>query len=89
MTTCHVAGLIGDMADPTAAYIAAELRAERARRGLTQLELAERSGVSVWTVQRLERAKRRANAGQLVALAKVLDIEPAKFMPPGESKASA
>lgn len=77
------------MADPTAVYIAAVLRAERARAGLTQEELAGRSGVSVWTISRFEGAQRRANAGQLVSLARALGIEPAKFMPPGEHKASA
>ena len=40
----------GQLTGPATAYVAGELRAERARQGLTIDELAERSGVAKTTV---------------------------------------
>ena len=42
----------GQLTGPATAYVAGELRAERARQGLTIDELAERSGVAKTTANR-------------------------------------
>ncbi|AXK88879.1 helix-turn-helix domain-containing protein [Nocardia farcinica] len=64
----------------SAQHIAAELRAARARRKLTQAELAERAGLHVNSVARLERGERDAKVGQILALASALGVEPHIFL---------
>lgn len=69
------------MATPGAAYFAAELRAARGRRNLTQVQLAELSGISSKTIARFENAYREARVGQIIALAKSLGIPARTFLP--------
>lgn len=64
MTVPGIDGLIG-----------AELRAYRAKRKYTRRELAELSGVSETTIERLESGRRSASVGQLHALCKALDVD--------------
>lgn len=62
------------------AAIAAELRAARARRGMTRDELAERAGVSRSAVFRIERGERVVRMDQLFQLAAALDADPADIL---------
>jgi transcriptional regulator with XRE-family HTH domain len=60
---------------PDVAPIGAQLRRIRSERGLTQEALAERSGVSVDLVKKLEQGKRAsARLTTLIALANALDV---------------
>jgi DNA-binding SARP family transcriptional activator len=67
------------------------LRASRARAGLTQRQLAERSGVSIRTVRGLENnTVGRPQAASLHRLAVVLGLDPARLAaPPGEAAAES
>ncbi|WP_157533809.1 helix-turn-helix transcriptional regulator, partial [Nocardia otitidiscaviarum] len=56
------------MANSRAVHLAAELRAARRHRNLTQSQLASTSGVSVRTIHQIEREKATAKAWQLIAL---------------------
>lgn len=69
-------------ADNAAAFraIAAQLRAERARAGIKQIDLAEKSGLGKNTIQRLESGERDIKLSQLFAIAEVLDFDPAEFL---------
>ena len=60
--------------------IADQLRAERAAAGLTQVQLAEKVGVSGATVIRWEKATRDIPAVALLAVGEALDISPREFM---------
>lgn len=57
------------------ASIAADLLALRLARGLTQSELAERSGIDQADISRIERGLSNATEGTLGRLAEVLDAE--------------
>lgn len=52
-----------------------ELKAERSYRGLTQQQVADASGLSVDTIQRIESGKRLAHLDQLFALARALGTD--------------
>jgi transcriptional regulator with XRE-family HTH domain len=54
----------------------------RKRKGLTQQGLADRMGVEQPTVQRWEKGKREPSLGQLIELAKALDVEPGALIDP-------
>jgi transcriptional regulator with XRE-family HTH domain len=54
----------------------------RKRKGLSQAGLAELLGVEQPTVQRWEKGKREPSLGQLIEIAKVLDIEPGSLIDP-------
>lgn len=58
------------------------LAAIRKQKGFTQATLAERLGVEQPTVQRWEKGKREPDLGQLIALARALDIEPGALIDP-------
>ncbi|MGW6121455.1 helix-turn-helix domain-containing protein [Nocardia sp. NPDC055165] len=63
-------------------HLAAELRAARRHRNLTQAQLADAAGVSVWAINRIERcAATRIDTGQVIALAEALDIESKDLVP--------
>lgn len=57
-----------------------EIRAARARRNLTQNELADRSGISHTTIVRLESGKRTVDVLQLFAICDVLDADPGAIL---------
>lgn len=54
----------------------------RKQKGLTQAALAEIVGVEQPTIQRWEKGKREPELGQLLALARALDIEPGALIDP-------
>jgi transcriptional regulator with XRE-family HTH domain len=56
--------------------IAANVRRQRLRRGFTQEELAEHSGIEARTVQLLESGNANPTAAVLVAVSLVLDVAP-------------
>lgn len=60
--------------------VAACLRAERARAGMSQGELAEKSGVNVTTISAYERGDMVPGAGNLFALADALGCTPNDIM---------
>lgn len=60
--------------------IAAHLRAERARRGLTQKELAAATGLDESTIWRIEKGRRAMSLDQLIAIATVFRLTPGDFL---------
>lgn len=66
--------------DPENRALAAHLRAERARAGLKQSELAKRSGLSVNTISRLETQEREMSVKQVLAVARGLGVDAGDFV---------
>lgn len=56
------------------------LRAARTRLGLTQEEVAERSGVQAGEVSRIERGKRDPQVSTLEKLAEALEVPPGQLL---------
>ncbi len=65
-------------------YVAANVRALRVRRGLTQEQLGERAGIEPRYVQDVERARTNLSFAVFVALANALDVVPARLLRPAE-----
>lgn len=61
-------------------YIAANVRRIRARLGLTQQDLEERTGFEIRFVQRLERGKVSMSVETLVRLAEALGVAPGELL---------
>lgn len=57
------------------ATVAKNLRYQRMRKGLTQEQLSESSGVAIRTIQRIENAKVEPHLQTLTLLAKALELE--------------
>jgi transcriptional regulator with XRE-family HTH domain len=68
--------------------VAAQLRAERARVDITQVQLAERSGLAINTVRRIENEERTMSLPQLFALCRALDVEPGRFIDAAQTEAN-
>lgn len=66
--------------------IASELRAARAALGITQPELAARSGISVNTIVRYEGGQRSPDATQLIALAEALETSAGRIVDNAQAK---
>lgn len=66
---------------PGVAFVAAELRAARARRDMKQSELAALTRLSVQTVGRLEAGTHAASVPQLMVIAEALEVSPRSFLP--------
>lgn len=60
--------------------IADELRSRRARVRMTQVQLAEASGISRTTLARMEAGEKDTTFPDLIRLAKALDTTPIEFM---------
>ncbi|MCM6777259.1 helix-turn-helix domain-containing protein [Nocardia sp. CDC159] len=60
--------------------VGSELRAARARRGLTRPQLAAASGLAVSTIQRFENGERSPDMLQLHALCNALGISPQEIV---------
>ena len=58
----------------------ANVRAARLKRGLTQEELAERSGLAPVQVSRIERGKREVRLTTIIRLVRALDVTPAELL---------
>jgi transcriptional regulator with XRE-family HTH domain len=56
------------------------LRAARERRGLTQEEVARRSGVHATEVSRIEAGKRDPKVSTLERLAKAVEVKPGRLL---------
>jgi transcriptional regulator with XRE-family HTH domain len=56
--------------------VAERLRRLREERLLTQVELAEKAGVSQWTISQIESARQKPRFSTLRRLADALEIEP-------------
>lgn len=65
---------------------AAQIRAERAAAGLTQIDLAKRAGMPRITYVRLETGSRVADVSQLEKLCRALDIPMSEFFRRIESR---
>lgn len=68
-----------DLLAATLARVAANLRRVRKRRGWTQAELAERPGIDLRYLQRIEAAAVHAGVGYVAALATALEIDPGEL----------
>ncbi|MFI5781120.1 helix-turn-helix domain-containing protein [Nocardia sp. NPDC051570] len=69
-----------DMDDEINRAVGSELRAARARRGLTRPQLAAASGLAVSTIQRFEGGERSPDMLQLHALCNALGISPQEIV---------
>lgn len=65
---------------PLSAAVAAQLRAERAAAQLTFDELAQRSGISRFTIMRLLNEHRTMDMSQFAAMCDGLDLSPVVVM---------
>lgn len=61
---------------PGPAAFAGNLRMYRQARGLTQTDVAKRSGISAMTISALERTERQPSVHQAIVLAEVLGLSP-------------
>jgi transcriptional regulator with XRE-family HTH domain len=71
---------------PEAAAFAAQLRAERAVAGVSQDELARRTGISKSTILRLESGERVMDTAQLGAICRALGIAIGTFAVRAETR---
>jgi transcriptional regulator with XRE-family HTH domain len=69
----------GASASAVIAYVAANVRRARLRRGLTQEELAEAAGVDLTYLQRIERGTANPSVRVLVSIANALDVPPSRL----------
>lgn len=60
--------------------IADEIRSRRARLRMTQLELAQKSGISRATLSRIEAGDKDSSFPDLIRLAEVFDVTPIEFL---------
>jgi transcriptional regulator with XRE-family HTH domain len=67
--------------------VGGNIKSLRRLRRLTQAELAEALGVEIMTISRYERSIREPSLEQLQAIAKILDVIPARLLIDEESKA--
>jgi transcriptional regulator with XRE-family HTH domain len=67
---------------PDVLYIGRQLRETRKRAMLTQQELAERSGVGVTTIVRIERDQVEPQGRTIRKLAEALGVDPAELLKP-------
>jgi HTH-type transcriptional regulator, competence development regulator len=65
---------------PTVVYIGDKLKEIRTRRLLTQIELAEKSGVNPTTIVRVERNQAEPHFRTIRKLAKALDVDPTELL---------
>ena len=68
------------MPDTLSGRVAANLRAELARRGLTQETFADQAGVHRTTMTRMLNGATSLDLERLEQLARILEIEPAKLL---------
>jgi transcriptional regulator with XRE-family HTH domain len=65
--------------DPAISQVAANIRRLREERGMSQVELARRSGVDLRTVTRIEAVEREPGVSTLARIARGLGVAPAEF----------
>lgn len=68
---------------------ATRIRAERDKRGWTQMELGERAGLSEFQVNRIEKGTKRLSAGEVTALAGALGLPLAELLTPVKRRGMA
>jgi len=66
-----------------------ELKKYRRIAGLTQEQLAQKSGVDATIISRLERGERGASYGNIVRLARALNLEPEELVAVGVGESPA
>jgi len=66
--------------DPCVGDLGTNLRAARKRIGLTQEEVAERSGVHATEVSRIEAGKRDPQVSTVAKLAKAVELPPGQLL---------
>jgi transcriptional regulator with XRE-family HTH domain len=64
----------------TLASIAANVRTQRQEKDLTQEDLAEKAGVELRNVQRIERGSTNLSVVVLIGIALALDVEPGALL---------
>jgi len=75
-----MAVLVSRADDPAVAHFGTRLREARERLGLTQEEVAQRSGVHATEVSRIEAGKRDPQISTLRRLAKAVDVKPGQLL---------
>jgi transcriptional regulator with XRE-family HTH domain len=68
------------------ADLGANLREAREHLGLTQEQVAERSGVHATEVSRIEAGKRDPQVSTVLRLAKAVEVRPGQLLEPDESQ---
>lgn len=71
---------------PEALAFSAQLRAERAVAGMSQVELSKRSGVSPSTILRIEKGERAMDIPQMAAFCRALGVTMAEFATQAERR---
>ena len=69
--------------------LASQIRSIRARRGISQEELAFLAGLHRTYISLVERSKKSLTVDSLARIASALDIEPSKLLASAEKKCSA
>jgi transcriptional regulator with XRE-family HTH domain len=78
-TTSRIS-LVGRLSSADLGQFAANLRATRIRRGLTQEQLGHVSGATSGEISKMERGTREPKILTLVKLADALDVEPGELL---------
>lgn len=66
--------------DPVIAQVAASIRKARTEAGLTQTDLALRSGLDLRTITRVENLEREPSVSTLVKIARGIGINPSQLL---------
>ena len=69
------------MVDKTTMQIAMKIKQVRLKKRLTQLDLAEKAGVTTNTLARIERGESKASVKTLEKLIKALDVDSSSILP--------
>jgi transcriptional regulator with XRE-family HTH domain len=72
--------MVCGMPDTLSGRVAANLRAELARRGLTQETFADQAGVHRTTMTRMLNGSTSMDLERLEQLARILEVEPSKLL---------
>jgi transcriptional regulator with XRE-family HTH domain len=75
--------------DPMDVFVGARIRILRKHRGMSQVELAGKIGVTFQHVQKYEKGTNRVGAGRLSRIASVLGVSVGELFEPSENKSAA
>jgi len=76
----YMATLVGRLDHPRVSILGENLRAARLKLGITQEEVANRSGVQMAEVSRIESGKRDPQVSTVLRLAKAVEIPPGQLL---------
>lgn len=58
-----------------------QVREQRSHRGLTQRDLASKTGLTVWVVRSIEAGRGRTTGAQIIAIAEAMNLDAKDLMP--------